>query len=222
MDNFILPTAVLFNGGTMKSAVLRRRLLDVLNSWAKSMGRKEIVELPGTDFDFAVSRGATYYGLARSGKGIRIKSGTGRSYFIGVEDSLPAIPGMAPPMKAFCIVPFGMEEGTELELPKQDFALVLGEQATFKFFSHATPTLLNGSEPVMGTIVRTWKQELRELHPIETRLDKNETDGKTVCVKLRSKVTELGMLELWCVAEDGRQWKLEFDIRQDEAIPTSV
>ena len=35
------------------------------------------------------------------------------SYYIGVETSLPAVPGSPPPIKALCVVPFGMEEGTE-------------------------------------------------------------------------------------------------------------
>jgi hypothetical protein len=91
----------------------------------------------------------------------------------------------------------------------------LGEQATFRFFSHATSKLSNGQEAQVGTMVRNWKQELSELHPIETLLDKAEGDGKTMRVKLKSKVTELGVLELWCVAADGRKWKLEFDVRQD-------
>lgn len=221
MENFIVPSAVLFNGGTMKASALRKRLMDVLNDWAAQMGKESVKELPDSDYDFAVSRGAAYYGLAREGKGIRIKSGTSRSYYIGVEDARPAIPGMEAPMKAFCVVPFGMEEGSELELPKQEFALVLGEQAMFRFFSHSTPNLSDGTISEIGTVVRQWKSELSELHPIETYLEKKETDGKTVKVKLKSRVTELGILELWCVAEDGRQWKLEFDIRQDNEIATT-
>jgi hypothetical protein len=27
-------------------------------------------------------------------------------------------------------------------------------------------------------------------------------------------MTEIGMLELWCVAKDGRRWKLEFNVRE--------
>lgn len=106
-----------------------------------------------------------------------------------------------------------MEEGSEQELPHQEFALLLGEQATFRFFSHATAKLPNGDEPVLGTMIKNWKQELTELHPIQTRLEKDDTDGKTVRVKLKTHVTELGVLELWCVAPDERKWKLEFDIR---------
>lgn len=214
MDNFIMPTAVLFNGGTTKSTAIRVRILELLNSWAKELGKSPVKELEEPDYDFAVSRGAVYYGIARQGKAIRIKSGTSRSYYIGVEDAVPAVPGMQTPLKAFCIVPFGMEEGTEQFLENRDFALVLGEQATFRFFSHATPKLNDGTEPVIGTIVKKWSQELTELHPIDTILDKAEGDSKTVKVKLKSKVTELGVLELWCDSTDGRRWKLEFDIRQ--------
>jgi hypothetical protein len=147
--------------------------------------------------------------MARLGKAIRIRSGTSRSYYVGVEDAAPAVPGMPTPLKAICVVPFGMEEGTEQELQNQEFALVLGEPATFRFFSRAT-----GTDAAMGTSVRNWKVDLTELHPIETQLDKSADDGKTVKVKLRSRVTELGVLELWCASGDGRQWKLEFDLRR--------
>ena len=69
--------------------------------------------LHGTDLDLAVARGAAYYGLVRRGKGVRIRGGTARAYYVGVETSLPAVPGSPPPIKALCVVPFGMEEGTE-------------------------------------------------------------------------------------------------------------
>lgn len=213
MDQFMLPTAVLFNGGTMKATALRERLEEVLNLWAKQLGRDPVRVLTGFDYDFAVSRGAVHYGMARLGKAIRIRSGTSRSYYIGVEDAAPAVPGMATPIKAICVVPYGMEEGTERELENQEFALILGEQALFRFFSRATPQLSSGTDPAMGTSVKNWKVELTELHPVEANLDKGEEDGKTVKVKLKSRVTELGVLELWCAASDGRQWKLEFDIR---------
>lgn len=214
MDQFVIPSAVLFNGGTLKSSAIRKQLMTLLNGWAKKLKKAPVKELTGADYDFAVSRGAAYYGLARQGHAVRIRGGTSRSYFVGVEEAAPAVPGMSPPMRAVCIVPFGLEEGEERELENQEFALILGEHATFQFFSHATPKLSNGVEPSVGTVLRNWKQELSELHPIETILDKSEGDGKTVRVKLKSKVTELGVLELWCVAPDGRKWKLEFDVRE--------
>lgn len=218
-DRFIIPKAVLFNGGTTKAYAIRQRLLDQLNLWAKAFDQPEVKELLNADYDFGVSRGAVYYGMARAGKAIRIKSGISRSYFIGVEDAAPAVPGIETPMRAICVAPFGMEEGSEETLEGQQFALVLGEQASFRFFSHSTEKFEDGTQPIMGTVVKKWKQLLTELHSIDARLDKALEDSKTVQVKLKSKVTELGVLELWCVANDDRKWKLEYDIRKEGDKP---
>ncbi len=214
MEKFMLPTKVLFNGGTFKAAALRERLLTLLNNWAQILHSPKVKELSGADYDYAVSRGAVYYGIARQGTGIRIRSGTSRSYFLGVEEAMPAVPSIQPTLRAVCIVPFGMEEGEERTLEKQKFALVVGESATFRFFSRGTALLSDGTSPEVGCVVHNYKQELTELSPIEALLDKQEIEGKTVWVHLTSKVTELGALELWCVADDGRRWKLEFEIRQ--------
>lgn len=216
MNQFILPTAVLFNGGTLKSVALRQQLLKLLNQWAKLLNKPAVKELEGADYDYAVSRGAAYYGLARAGHAVRIRGGVSRSYFVGIEEAMPAVPGISPPLQAVCIVPFGMEEGEERELSDQEFALVLGEAATFRFFSHATAKLSNGIEPEVGTVVRNWKKELTELHSIETLLEKGHSSGKTAKIKLKSRVTELGVLELWCIGDDDQKWKLEFDVRQDK------
>lgn len=217
MENFVYPTAVLFNGGTLKSEAFRNRIVEQLDLWGKQAGKEPVKVLSEADYDYAVSRGAAYYGMARKGKAIRIKSGTSRSYYIGVQDAVPAIPGRPIPIKAVCIVPFGMEEGTELELSDRQFALILGELATFRFFSHSTAKLSDGTVPEIGTVVKNWEKELIELHPIETVLEKTQTDGKTVRVHLKSRFNELGVLEVWCVGPNDRKWKLEFDIRKEES-----
>ena len=78
-------------------------MLDLLASWN---GGQPVRELQGFEPDLAVARGAAIYGRHRAtGKGIRIKAGTARSYYIGLETSMPAIPGYKPPMKALCVVP---------------------------------------------------------------------------------------------------------------------
>ena len=65
----------------------------------------------------------------KTGKGIRIRGGTARSYYVGIESSMPAVPGIEPPVHALCVAPFGMEEGTAAEIPPQEFGLVIGEQS---------------------------------------------------------------------------------------------
>jgi molecular chaperone DnaK (HSP70) len=216
MDSFIMPSAILFNGGTMKASALQEAIHSLLVSWSKDLKTTPVKVLEGGDLDNAVSRGAVYYGLARQGSAIRIKSGTSRSYYIGIEDALPAVPGIPTPIKALCVAPFAMEEGTEVEIPDREFSLVVGEKATFRFFSHATPTLSDGTTPSPGHLVSKWKKELTPLHPIETILEKDLNDGKTIQVRLKAKVTELGVLELWCVSDNGREWKLEFNIRHED------
>jgi hypothetical protein len=132
------PTHILFNGGVMKAAVLRDRVVEVLNSWLRqegfeTLGTEQILEAP--DLEHAVARGAAYYGKARRGRGVRIRSGASRTYYIGIESAMPAVPGMEAPLKALCVVPFGMEEGAEATIPNREFGLVVGEPAEFRFLS---------------------------------------------------------------------------------------
>jgi molecular chaperone DnaK (HSP70) len=200
------PNAVLFNGGVFKAEPLRQRLLDILNDWNQA----PVKELHGTDLDQAVAEGAAYYGLVRRGKGIRIRGGTARAYYIGVETSLPAVPGSRPPLKALCVVSFGMEEGSEADIPGQEFGLVVGEPADFRFLGS---TLRRSDTP--GLIVEDWETQIEELTPLSATLDSPGKEGRTVPVHLHSKVTEVGTLELWCHSRDGKQrWKLEFNVRE--------
>jgi hypothetical protein len=60
---------------------------------------------------------------------MRVKAGAARSYYIGLETSMPAIPGYKPPLKALCVVPQGMQEGAELLIEGREFGLVTGGTA---------------------------------------------------------------------------------------------
>jgi molecular chaperone DnaK (HSP70) len=202
-------TAVLYNGGVFKAGPLQDRVTAQLNAWAKGTGGKVKV-LASPDLDLAVARGAAYYGLVRRGKGVRIRGGTARVYYVGVETSLPAVPGAPPPLKALCVVPFGMEEGTETDVPGQEFGLVVGAPAEFRFLGS---TVRRGD--TVGTLVEDWEGQIEELGPLATTLEAPNKEGQTVPVHLHSKVTEVGTLELWCHSRDGKQrWKLEFNVRE--------
>ncbi|MBX9580118.1 MAG: Hsp70 family protein [Gemmataceae bacterium] len=208
-----LPSAVLFNGGVFKADPLRNRLLGVIGSWAKGVKADPARELAGADLDLAVARGAAYYGLVRRGKGVRIRGGTARAYYIGVETAAPAVPGMAPPLKALCVAPFGMEEGTEADIPGQEFGLVVGEEAEFRFLGSTVRR-----DDAAGTVVDDWEGQVDELAPVRTTLEaKGGGAGarQVVPVHLHSKVTPVGQLELWLFSRDGKQrWKLEFNVRE--------
>jgi hypothetical protein len=205
-----VPTAVLFNGGVLKATALRQRLLDLLNDWGGAGKEPMVRELPGADLDLAVARGAAYYGLVRRGRGVRIRGGTARAYYIGIESALPAVPGAAPPLKALCVVPFGMEEGTETDVPNQQFGLIVGEPVEFRFLGSTVRR-----HDSVGVLIEDYEGEIDELSPVAVKLESSGKEGRTVPVRLHSKVTEIGTLELWCLSRDGKEkWKLEFNVRQ--------
>jgi hypothetical protein len=206
------PTHVLFNGGVMKASALRERLVNVLNRWLTEEGFDELGAarlLDAPDLEHSVARGAAYYGKARRGHGVRIRSGASRTYYIGIESAMPAVPGMEAPMKALCVVPFGMEEGTEAQIPGREFGLVVGEPAEFRFLSSTVR-----KQDRVGDLLDNWLGEIEELSPLEVTLNLDSKHGTVMPVRLESRVTEIGTLEVWCVSRDGQRWKLELNIRE--------
>lgn len=210
-DAKLIPTAVLFNGGVMKAPAVRRHVLDILSSWTPSE-TFAIREIETRDYDLTVARGAAYYGVARLGEGVRIRGGLNKTYYIGVAAAMPAVPGMPAPIKALCVAPFGMEEGTDAALSDQEFVLVVGEPVKFDFLGSSVRL-----EDKIGTVVDDWEDEIEEITTIETTL--NAGDGKmgaAIPVILEVKATEIGTLEIWAVSgeEGGGRWKLEFNVRE--------
>jgi hypothetical protein len=211
------PTALLFNGGVMKADALRSRVVDVLNSWLDADGAAPVRVLEGADLDLAVARGACSYALVRRGKGIRIRGGTARAYYVGIEGAVPAVPGVEPPVSAMCVAPFGMEEGTEAALPAHELGVVVGEPCTFRFFGSTVRR-----DDAAGTTLESWKpEEVEELPPIEVTLPaEGRRDGDVVPVRLRSQVTEVGTLLLEAEPvhplKADERWRVELSVRGGE------
>ena len=217
-EGFTCPTHLLLNGGVLQAGAIESRIFEVLNGWLAAADAPSAVELQNeskqSDLMHAVAHGAAYYGLAKSGRGVRIRGGVPRTYYVGIESSLPAIPGLPAPMKALTVVPFGLEEGSRIELPQRRFALVVGEPAEFRFFSS-----LERKSDEAGELIEEIGEDIEELSPIEVLLPPHSEAAReeVVPVTLESNVTETGLLELWCVAADGRRWKLEFNVRERAA-----
>ena len=208
----VRPTRVLFNGGVFKSDLLRRRMLEVPGDWFGEDSAPRM--LAGQhDLDHAAARGAAYYGWAKQHQGVRIRGGTARSYYVGIETAGLAIPGAPRPLRALCVVPIGMEEGSQAEVPGQEIGLVVGQPAQFRIFSSSTR---KDDQP--GDVLTSWTgEDLSETDSLETELAADETiDEPYVTVRFHSKITELGMFELWCVSTaTDKRWKLEFSVRED-------
>ncbi|MDN3682535.1 Hsp70 family protein [Vibrio tapetis subsp. quintayensis] len=214
--DFIKPTAILFNGGVLKSDLLANRLSETIDSWLIEADSESAKRLSGLDLDLAVASGASYYGAVRRGQGVRIRGGIASSYYVGIESAMPAIPGMAPPMEALCVAPFGMEEGSSVQVPSQEFGLIIGQPVHFQFFGSTVRR-----EDAAGTHLDHWNpEELDELPEIQVTLSVSEgrREGEVVPVTLASRVTELGTLYLEAIASDnGQKWHVEFDVREDSA-----
>jgi hypothetical protein len=208
------PTALLFNGGVMKADALRARLVETIDGWLRADGAPPVRVLEGADLDLAVARGACAYARVRRGKGLRIRGGTARAYYVGIESAAPAVPGVEPEVTAMCVAPFGMEEGTEAELPAHELGVVVGEPATFRFFGS---TLRR--DDAAGAAVERWKPgELEELPPIEVTLPADgRREGDVVPVYLRSRVTEVGTLLLEAhpvhPKKADERWRVELSVR---------
>ncbi len=207
-DGSRIPTAILFNGGVMKAASLRERIIRAIDSWRPAGSESAVREILARDTDLAVARGAAYYGMARRGSGIRIRGGLGKSYYIGVAASMPAVPGMPAPVKALCVAPFGMEEGSHAQIQDREFVLVVGEPVRFDFLGSSVR-----KTDAIGDVVEDWQGDIGEITTVETTLD-GETGG-IVRVNIEISVTEIGTIELWCASQDDEQrWKLEFNVRE--------
>lgn len=208
--NAASPTKLLINGGVFKAQVLVERLQSNLNHWLRGEGQT-IEVLQGADLDLAVARGAAMYGAVRKEGGLRVKAGLANSYYVGVESSMPAVPGFEPPLMALCVAPFGMEEGESARLEQQSFGVVVGQPAQFRFFSSAT------RRDDVGIMFEVWGDDLEELEPIEVTLSDEDSGagGKVEQVLLESRVTETGTLRLAAISErTGKRWDVEFSVRQ--------
>lgn len=210
------PTAVLFNGGVMKSIVLRERLMNMINGWLEADGGAPARELLGADLDLGVARGAAAFGLVKRGKGLKIRGGTARSYYVGIESAAPAIPGLEPPVTAMCLAPFGMEEGSRAELPPHELAVVVGEPVRFRFFSSSVRR-----DDKAGDELEQWKDDLEELSPIEVSLPaEGRTEGELVPVSISASVTDVGTLLLEALPRQPRitneRFRIELSVRTDE------
>jgi hypothetical protein len=216
-DDMLHIHHVLFNGGVLKAPLLRERLLTSLNRWLTGDGAPLVRALPGEDLDLAVAKGAAYYGYVRRNGGLRVRGGTARAYYVGIESPAPAIPGVAPPIVSVCVAPLGLDEGHPPHVLPQELAVVVGEPVQFRFFGS---TVRRGDET--GMELEEWSDdELFELAPIEVTFpSEGRTDGEFVPVRLRASVTAVGTLLLEALPLEPRVpnecFKIELSVRSGE------
>jgi hypothetical protein len=207
------PDALLFNGGVFQPAAMRDRLMDVLHHWyatAESPWRPLMLTNPS--LDLAVATGAAHYAWLRHAGGRRIGGGTARSYYVGVAGTGagPAAPSLSDHLTVLCVVPKRLEEGHEVVLDKPELELALGQPVAFPLYS----STVRGNDAA-GQVLSLRRDQLLQLPPLHSILRGGKRSGtKLVPVTLAARSTEVGTLELWCVARHGgNRWRLEFNVR---------
>ncbi|SAK58938.1 chaperone heat-shock protein [Caballeronia calidae] len=216
-EKLAIPDTLLLNGGVFRAAPLARRIADTLSNW-----RGAAVNVLANDHpDVAVARGAVAYALARAGHAPKIGGGSARSFFLLLEDDADATRGV-------CVLPRGTEEGQPIHLADRTFALTLGAPVRFHLASSVAETAHQAGEladlgAASGDFVR--------LPPIATVVDPRAADhgkARETPVQLTTSLTEVGTLEMHCIAVDdpAKRWLLEFQLRRetpqsDEAVSES-
>jgi hypothetical protein len=208
--------AVLFNGGVFTASALRERVVEVLHHWydAVQPGWQPLV-LTNPSLDLAVAWGAAHFAFLKQTGGRRIGGGIARSYYVGLQaDGGAASEGRKATM--LCVVPQHLEEGHEVALPKPELELALGQPVLFPLY---TSTVRDQDRP--GDLLEVAPDQLAQLPPLHTVLRGGKRSGtRSAPVTLAARVTEVGTLELHCVAKDGNnRWRLEFNVRDVVQAP---
>lgn len=212
----VYPDFLLFNGGALIPERIRSRLQHLAQRWFQPVAPADWLptELDNPNPELAVALGAAYYGLVRLGEGVRVGSGSPRSYFIGVaaEIGQPTHNAEGEPLQsAVCVTPRGAEEGFRLHLREPQFEALTNQPVSFHLFSSSTRL---GDQP--GELVQVAASEVSQLPPIRTVLRYGRKGlAQRIPVQLAVHLTEVGTLELWCESQQSNhRWQLRFDVRQ--------
>ncbi len=197
-----MPSVVLYNGGSLKPRMLRKRFTSLLSEWAGS----EVRELESHSLDLAISWGAVYYGLVRHGLGLRVGGGIPRAYFAGI-----ATQGKGSGPKAVCLLERGTEEGNRVEL-ERNFSVKTNRPVKFSLYSS---TIRQGDRA--GDVVDIDPDTMVKLPPLQTVLKYGKKGRDTqIPIHLAAEVTAIGTLELYCQSTDTpHRWRLQFQLRDD-------
>lgn len=204
------PDLILFNGGALKAPVLRDRVQEALRIRFSRHTSPRCLD--NREMDLAVSLGAAYYGMVKSGIGVRVGSGSPRSFYIGVAAAAESPAG--DPKQAMCLVARGLEEGSTITLPDQVLKVRANQPMTIELFSSS---FRSGDRS--GDLVPV-DETLTALPPLNTIVQFGEKRGRAeIPIGLEATYTEVGTLEIWCrsIATPHR-WRLQFQLRRADAI----
>ncbi|MCF6248569.1 MAG: hsp70 family protein [Desulfobacula sp.] len=198
-----IPDYVLFNGGTLKPQLVQDRIMESIKKWFGEKSTIVPVPLENVSHELAVGIGASYYGLVKQGEGVRVGSGSPRSYYLGVcveaENK----------SKAVCLVERGLDEGSIIDLSQMKYEVRANEPVSFDIFSSS---YRSGDQ--VGDVIDI-DNSMTAMTPIQTIVKfGNQSESKSIPVTVGAEYTEMGTLAMYCksgVSE--HKWKLQFQLR---------
>lgn len=203
------PDLILFNGGSLKPPAVQDRIRAVIRKWFGETNQDLPGVLNNADLDLAVARGASYYGLVRRGRGVKVSSGSARAFYLGVGRGEAEGPEKDGSKKAICLVERGMEEGRRIRLENKGFQVLTNQPVNFDLYSSSFRTgdrvgdMLTVDDsmtvlPSMRTVIQFGKKAVKKSLPID----------------VEAHYTEVGTLSLWCRSiQTEHRWRLQFQLR---------
>ncbi len=199
--------AVLFNGGTVTPDFLRARLHRLLTGW---QGGSAPLVLTNDAPALAVARGAARYAwlLGHPEAGRRIAGGHAHALYLEV------VRGKRRKERSLvCVLPRGMEAGEKLRIDNAEFDLRVNQPVRFQCLSSH-----RRAGDAAGVIIPWNERDFHPLPPLQTAIhlppDRPRPANDRLRVSLECSLNELGLLQLWCVEEDGPgRWRLDFNLR---------
>jgi molecular chaperone DnaK (HSP70) len=202
-----MPDFILFNGGTLKPSLARERIRQAIGRWFGSKDADLPQILENKNPELAVGIGAAYYGLVKQGQGVRVGSGSPRSYYLGVCVKDEEIVS-----KAVCVVERGLDEGSVIDLPEMKYEVRANEPVSFDIF-HSSYR----SGDTAGRVVNI-DDSFSSMAPVQTiiRFGKNGL-RKIIPVTIGAEYTEMGTLSMYCHSGvSDHKWKLQFQLRDQQ------
>jgi len=198
-QNMYQPDVILFNGGSLKPQWIQNRICDSIQAWSKATHPPEILKNP--EPFLAVAVGAAYYGLVKIGHGVRVGSGSARSYYLGIDTTQGK--------QAMCIVERGQEEGSENKFNNNPFEVLANQPVRFDLFSSSYR-----SGDRVGAIFDI-DDSFSLLPPLQTVIQYGKSAiQKHLPVVIETQYSELGALSIWCKAKQTEhRWQLRFELR---------
>ncbi|MEM9025785.1 MAG: Hsp70 family protein [Verrucomicrobiota bacterium] len=205
--------AILFNGGTVSSRFIQKRITEVVGAW-QSSGTIPLL-ISGDDPYLAVARGAALYGQRlKAHADTLIRAGAARPFLIEIQAN-----ERAGERHLLCVLPKGATPADSFTIKKPSFALRLDRPVQFQSFKGPDSDRMR-----QGQIVKWKPEQFSPMPPLQTlalsgetvRLSQSEVSRE---VYLHAQLNELGLVEVSCLSskpqkKGASRWDLSFDIRQ--------